>query len=187
MKELTKHAIADAFVDLLQTQPIEKITVKTIAQNCAINRQTFYYHFADIYELMAWTLDSELKKFTEEEPLTEDNWQDVLMQMFFFLRSRRKILLNAYSAQNRLYYELFLYRHISPAVREHLDSFQEAKTVPVEKLDFLTKVFTRLLLNFVLDWLDEGMPDEEKIGLNDYFTLLGNGFHNALQSFQEKF
>ena len=109
MKELTKHAIADAFVDLLQTQPIEKITVKTIAQNCAINRQTFYYHFADIYELMAWTLDSELKKFTEEEPLTEDNWQDVLMQMFFFLRSRRKILLNAYNAQNRLYYELFLY------------------------------------------------------------------------------
>lgn len=184
MKEFTKRAISETFTELLKTQTIEKITVKMIAETCGINRQTFYYHFSDIYELMEWTLDNELRKFTDEKGTADADWQTVLAQMFTFLRSHRKVLLNGYHTQNRFYYELFMYRHISPAVREHLESFDESKDVPSEKLDFLTKVFTRVLLNFILDWLDEGMPDEEKIGLNDYFTLLNGGFKSALYSFR---
>lgn len=183
MKDLTKHAIADAFIELLQLQPIEKITVKTIAEKCGINRQTFYYHFADIYELMEWALDSELKKFIEENGLLHADWQELLQQLFLFLRSRRRVLLNAYNAQNRLYYELFIMRFITPAIRAHLLTFPEAENVPSEKLDFLTKVYSRILMNFALDWLDEGMPDEEKISMTDYVTLLKSSFPNTLKAF----
>ena len=65
MKEFTKAAIADTFMELLQEHTIDHITVKDLAEKCGINRQTFYYHFADIYDLMEWTLDNELKKFLE--------------------------------------------------------------------------------------------------------------------------
>lgn len=183
MKDLTKHAIANAFIELLQSQPIEKITVKTIAETCGINRQTFYYHFADIYELMEWALDSELKKFIEENGLVHSDWQKLLHQLFRFLRSRRRVLLNAYNAQNRLYYELFIMRFITPAIRTHLLTFPEAEAVSSEKLDFLTKVYSRILMNFALDWLDEGMPDEEKVSTKDYVTLLQSSFPNALRAF----
>ena len=62
MNQLTKDAIAKALTDLLQERPIEKITIKDITDCCGINRQTFYYHFSDIYDLMEWTLDKELRK-----------------------------------------------------------------------------------------------------------------------------
>lgn len=62
MNQLTKDAIAKALTDLLQERPIEKITIKDITDRCGINRQTFYYHFSDIYDLMEWTLDKELRK-----------------------------------------------------------------------------------------------------------------------------
>jgi AcrR family transcriptional regulator len=48
---ITKRAIASAFEELLEVTPLEQITVSAIAERTGINRQTFYYHFHDIYEL----------------------------------------------------------------------------------------------------------------------------------------
>ena len=39
-------------MDLLRKQPFSKITVQRIAGSCNVNRQTFYYHFDNIYDLM---------------------------------------------------------------------------------------------------------------------------------------
>ena len=41
MKEFTKAAIADTFMELLQEHTIDHITVKDLAEKCGINRQTF--------------------------------------------------------------------------------------------------------------------------------------------------
>lgn len=37
----------------LANEPLDTITVKRLASSCGINRQTFYYHYRDIYELLA--------------------------------------------------------------------------------------------------------------------------------------
>ena len=52
----TKIALAYALKDLLKNKPLNKITVSDITDKCGINRQTFYYHFADIMELVGWLL-----------------------------------------------------------------------------------------------------------------------------------
>ena len=41
----TKRAIQKAFVALLREKPIEKITVKEIAERAEINKTTFYSHY----------------------------------------------------------------------------------------------------------------------------------------------
>lgn len=51
---ITKRAIASAFEELLEVTPLEQITVSAIAERTGINRQTFYYHFHDIHELIIW-------------------------------------------------------------------------------------------------------------------------------------
>ena len=53
-KSTTKIAIAYAFKDLLSEKPINKITINDITDKCNINRQTFYYHFQDIRDLVEW-------------------------------------------------------------------------------------------------------------------------------------
>ena len=49
-----KHDLAEALCQLLETKTLEKITVKDIVARCGVNRQTFYYHFHDVYDLMRW-------------------------------------------------------------------------------------------------------------------------------------
>lgn len=44
--------IKKAFVELLQTEPFEKIKVSEIARKAGIDRQTFYLHYVDKYDLL---------------------------------------------------------------------------------------------------------------------------------------
>ena len=56
--ERTKTAIIEAFQELLEETPINKITVKSIVERCGINRNTFYYYFDGIPDLVEYHLTS---------------------------------------------------------------------------------------------------------------------------------
>ena len=47
----TRMNIRDAFIELRSRKPIEKITVKELAEAAFINKATFYQHYADLYDL----------------------------------------------------------------------------------------------------------------------------------------
>ena len=184
MNQLTKEAIARAFTELLETRPIEKITIKDITDSCGINRQTFYYHFSDIYDLMEWSLNRELKKAIGTEEISVADWKNQVKKIFLVMRSRKQGLLNAYDDRNRLYYEVFLKKEIRPLISKLVADFPEATEISQEKREFIEEVYTRILLSFFLDWIDEGMPDETKIQLDDYFTLVDGSIRSALLRFQ---
>ena len=48
---ITKKALAESLKELGSTRILDKITVADITEHCGVNRQTFYYHFNDKYEL----------------------------------------------------------------------------------------------------------------------------------------
>ncbi len=54
MSERTKIWIADAMKKLMRKKSIEKIRVTEICSTAEIERPTFYYHFQDKYDLVAW-------------------------------------------------------------------------------------------------------------------------------------
>lgn len=47
----TKHNIINAFIELRSRKPLEKITIKELAEIALINKATFYSHYKDIYDL----------------------------------------------------------------------------------------------------------------------------------------
>lgn len=47
----TLAAIRTAFLELLGKKPLEKITVKELAEKAQISKATFYLHYQDIYDL----------------------------------------------------------------------------------------------------------------------------------------
>lgn len=73
----TKAAMAAALRSCMQDTPIDKISIKEITDACGLNRQTFYYHFKDIYDLVKWmyvrdineAIDSNMRAELQEEAL----------------------------------------------------------------------------------------------------------------------
>lgn len=56
-----KRMIADTFVDLSRTRSLDKITVKHLVEACGISRQSFYYHFQDIMEVIEWIVEQAMQ------------------------------------------------------------------------------------------------------------------------------
>ena len=51
-----KALIAETLQKMAQKGNIDKITVKSLIEECHISRQTFYYHFQDIMDVMEWSV-----------------------------------------------------------------------------------------------------------------------------------
>ena len=54
MADRTRKWIAEAMKKIMVKKPIEKIRVTEICREAEIERPTFYYHFKDKYDLVAW-------------------------------------------------------------------------------------------------------------------------------------
>ena len=54
MAEITKMWIADKMREIMKHKSIDKIRVTEICKLADIERPTFYYHFKDKYDLVAW-------------------------------------------------------------------------------------------------------------------------------------
>jgi len=54
MADRTKIWIADHMKELMKHKPLSRIRITEICQAAEIERSTFYYHFADKYDLVAW-------------------------------------------------------------------------------------------------------------------------------------
>lgn len=54
MSDRTKIWIAETMKKLMAKKPLDKIRVTEICREAMIERPTFYYHFRDKYDLVAW-------------------------------------------------------------------------------------------------------------------------------------
>ena len=78
MAQFTKAAIVSSFIELLNERPFDKISVVDIAEKCGINRNTFYYYYADVYALVDEIFQTETRKMVELN-LSCGSWQEVFM------------------------------------------------------------------------------------------------------------
>ena len=94
VKKITVTALETALKDIMRQTPFEKITVSDITNRCQLNRQTFYYHFADKYALLGQIYKQEIfDPFTDG--LTFENWNTHLLQMFETMAADAALYKNA--------------------------------------------------------------------------------------------
>ena len=84
---ITKQALAAALKALMQEMPFEKVSVSHICQKCSMNRQSFYYHFQDKYELLNWIFD--MAFIGRIQPETQEQSMQELTALFGILYNDR--------------------------------------------------------------------------------------------------
>ena len=52
----TEKMFADTLKSLMEQMPLEKISIQRLADECGVNRKTFYYHFESIDDLLRWMM-----------------------------------------------------------------------------------------------------------------------------------
>ena len=60
-----KQIIARTFMEMVKENGMDKVTVKALVEACRISRQTFYYHFQDIMEVVEWSMNQAIRRMLE--------------------------------------------------------------------------------------------------------------------------
>ena len=67
-----KQQITETLLRMLEKKNLEKITVKELVSLCGISRQTFYYHFEDVLDVVDWWTRQGAQQLMEQSLHTED-------------------------------------------------------------------------------------------------------------------
>ena len=55
----TRQGLAAALRALLRQRPLDQLRVRELTERCGLRRQSFYYHFKDVYDLFTWSAQQE--------------------------------------------------------------------------------------------------------------------------------
>ena len=53
-KKTTKELLRESVIELVSKNPVDKVTVDQICENCGVSRRSFYNNFKDKHELICW-------------------------------------------------------------------------------------------------------------------------------------
>ena len=109
MSQTTKRALEASLKKLLLQNPLSKITVSDLTEDCGVSRMTFYYHFKGIYDLVEWSCVEDAARVLEGKK-TYATWQDGFFQIFQAVEENKPFILNVYRSVSREQVEIYLYK-----------------------------------------------------------------------------
>ena len=95
-RKTAKEILADSFLELAQTRSVDKITVKEITDNCGYSSATFYRHFKDKYDLIAWEYSRNLSDILSGVGVEGRVWKDTLIDIAEYFEKEKTYLSNLF-------------------------------------------------------------------------------------------
>ena len=99
-----KNVIAETFFAMVKEKGVDKITVKDLVENCHISRQTFYYHFQDILDVVEWSARKGIQRAVEKTTEIRDP-ETVIEVVIRAAMDNWEIMENLMKSQKREYIE----------------------------------------------------------------------------------
>ena len=144
--------LCQAFLDLLRKYPFSKITIQKIAGSCNMNRQTFYYHFDNIYDLMAAAF---VRHYERTCPKNRDGSREKALGIFFhWLEDNRAMFRNVCGTAERETVRKGLY----PLVSQTLTGERSQGPPSLAELEYQEEFDRHFLVaavtQYTLEWVD---------------------------------
>lgn len=173
MTHTTKRMLADSLKKLSKEKSFDKITVVDIVKDCEINRQTFYYHFRDIYDLVEWIFRAENEKELDGNT-SYHTWQQGYWKILCYIKENRRFIKSIYNSSGRDILTKFTsditYQFVMGAIDEQVKGIRIQK----EDKEFVANFYKCAFVGLTLDWVGSGMKEDPQ-EMVDRISILTHG------------
>ncbi len=166
----TKLAISNSLKKLMKTKPFSKITVGDIVKDCNLNRNTFYYHFTDTYDLLCWMFEEEAINVIKNYDMIVD-YRDAILFVVNYISQNEHILNCALDSIGREELKRFLVKDFDEITYTMISSAEkELNSHLGEKYKkFITSFYTEAIAGMIIEWL-KNKNDRDTSYLVDYIS-----------------
>lgn len=151
-QQITKRAITESFRALLAVKPLDKITVRDIVEDCGLTRNTFYYHYEDIYDLLSDVLESEIERALSV-PAGGASWETMLLDMLSFLTDSPQIGRHIFQSKCQDAMRVYLSKVISELTDRYIE--QNVRDLDYSQQDrkLICDICCHALYGLLEEWL----------------------------------
>ncbi len=174
--EKTKLLIAGSLRKLMKKKSLDKIKIREIVEDCGVNRQTFYYHFQDIYALVEWIYTYDGMCIVENHK-DDTDWMPIIKEFFDYLESHQDEIRCVVNSKANKFFHDFIYQKIGLVSKLVVDSVSNKMKVDEYHKDFVASFYTYAVCGVVECWMKNRnaarMSSDELIRLFE-LTMRGN-------------
>lgn len=171
MINYTKKAIKDSFMRLLEKKPFGKITVKEIVEECGINRNTFYYHYADLPALAEEIVTERLDLLILDNA-DFNSLEQSFLQGIRFATENKRAMYHIYNSVNRDIFEQYLMKSSEYVVKAYVNNALKDSSVSEQDRTLLIRHYKYVCFGTVIDWMESGMKNDIKADIHRSCELL---------------
>lgn len=157
-----KEIIARSAIDLLTKKQVKKLTVKDIVEECGITRQTFYYHFEDIPDLIRWMLDRGSREIIQNF-LAQEDLEGGIRYLLTVALNARPMLARSMQTNYRDELETLLSEHFF----RFFEQLAAARPAPVSRTysqqRLLTRYHSQAFMGLIRTWTKEDTDHMDEI------------------------
>lgn len=184
MSQITKRALEASLKNMLLQKPLDKITINDIAEDCGINRMTFYYHFKDIYDLVEWSCAEDAAKALAGNN-TYDTWQQGLLKIFEAVKENKPFIMNVYHSVSREQVEIYLYKVTYGLLLNVVNEEAADMQVSNDDKSFIAHFYKYAFVGIMLDWIRGDMKEDPKQIVEHISLLIQGNFSRALKAYHD--
>ena len=168
MSVSTSDSIISETINLVSRYPLNKVTVKKIVEACNITRNTFYYHFKDVYDVIDCAIDSKLKEISSQAPT--DTIDEKLFSLMSFLYDNRKVLKNIYVSTGHEEFLKMISSKNSVFFKAFFDRLEDYNKINPLDREIISKFYSEAVTSLIVDWLLNPKENDSF----EYFTTVMN-------------
>lgn len=180
MSGFTKEIIIRTLFELLNEKTLAKITVKDIVERCGVNRNTFYYHFRDISDVVECALLREVDQVFER-PVEVDSVLECLEVLVNLIGENKKAMLHIYCSVQRETFTSALDKMCQYIVKQYVIHNFEEEIMEKEDMKALMHFYKCVMTGVILDWMDHRMSYDLTEYAGKLRSLYGNTFEKTLE------
>lgn len=152
----TKNAIVSGIKELVSKKTLDKVSVIEIANTCGINRNTFYYHFEDKYDVINWIFYNELEPVISPY-ISEDNWSECVIALCKRFENEKSFYTNAlYDRCPGSLYQI-LVDHFKKAFMLSFESHYKCLGINGNDKELVARFYSHGTIDMLCDWVSSGM------------------------------
>lgn len=171
MARFTQEAIIRVFLDMLHKKSLEKITVKDIVEACEINRNTFYYYYQDVYDLLddifRRECDSMMEAYREDSTMEEE-----YRRIFHMILDYRTTVLSMYRGKSQEIIEKYVNKAGDSLIRRFVQRRAAGCELKEGQMQFIVDFYKYSIIGYTMAWVQKGMPGEEE----DFISQITDAF-----------
>jgi AcrR family transcriptional regulator len=180
MSSFTKREIIVTFLGLLERQPLSKITVKNIVEACGINRNTFYYYYRNINDLIDDIFNTETEKVTSQNPV-HGHWQAGCLQSMHYLVEHSMIIHNVFNSRSHEAIKDYLFKVAHGLLMTFANNTTRGQLIPERDKVFIANFYSHAFVGIFFDWIRSGMKQKPEDLIDMMGRLLNGSIYDVLQ------